>query len=444
MEITNGAWAAIAAGTASLGVLAGGFNNIKAQLHRFYSLFVVTVTVEDAVGYAVTIWLQHNLECTRLADINIGGMTDYVRPLKRNQLIALKMVPNTESLWWRGWRPLWCTREWHQFKLRYIRGTFDYRKIIADSLAYFNGITARDKDDRFFVCRKQGTIGFKPMVEFFKNKRGKGDDKEIGDGPDDAVHSVGNRRDKHNCEVMGFATEDIGQPVARDAIDNIVMSDDVKDLWESIQLWYNNVQWYKDYNVPWKYGSLLVGEPGTGKTAFVRAVGQTLNMPVFIFDLQTMNDRDLVENWASILDWAPCIVLVEDIHATFDGVRNVSETGEDARLSFGCLLNTIDGVQNSDGILTFITTNDASKVDKALGGQFATRPGRVDSVVTFPGLDCQGQYKMAKRIMGGFPENKWWPALRIMSSALPTGAQYQAKCTAAALSMLYNKEVTNG
>ena len=96
---------------------------------------------------------------------------------------------------------------------------------------------------------------------------------------------------------------------------------------------------------------------------------------------------------------APCIALLEDIDATFDGRKGMGK-----HLTFDCLLNCIDGAERIEGVFVILTTNDFSKVDAALGGGGQTRPGRVDRVFELPLLNKEGQRQLAARILEEWPE----------------------------------------
>jgi SpoVK/Ycf46/Vps4 family AAA+-type ATPase len=142
------------------------------------------------------------------------------------------------------------------------------------------------------------------------------------------------------------------------------------------------------------------------------------------------------------LSSAPGINVIEDIDAVFNGRNNI--VNPEKGLTFDCLLNTIDGVENSDGVLTIITTNHVDKIDPALGtvnGKISSRPGRIDSVVIMNPPDRSGKFKIAKRILNDYPE--------LIEETLDegendSGAQFQERCTMLALNKYWedkNKEI---
>lgn len=217
-----------------------------------------------------------------------------------------------------------------------------------------------------------------------------------------------------------------------------------KDGWEQIVIReYTGIKDTFDFEVKHNNHSYFSNEivsHNTGKSAFTRALAQELNMPIVVFDLSTMNNSDFANAWDTALEYAPCIALFEDIDAVFDGRKNIANTGMEQGLSFDFLLNVIDGVQNSDGVFKIVTTNNPDKIDPALGNvcngdEMSTRPGRIDRVVHFSALDNEGKEKMAQRILGDFPREKWQ---HIFEKAHDdTGAQFQERCCRVALQLFW-------
>ena len=251
---------------------------------------------------------------------------------------------------------------------------------------------------------------------------------------DDTVYHEGLAVDKYNSEIIGWKFDDVGQPRRDDAVEMLSLTQEAVDAYNDILDWRKREEWYKSHLIPWKLGWLLAGIPGTGKTAFARAVGQACNMPIFILDLASMTNSDFVEAWEQVMDWSPCIVLIEDIHAVYEGPKRIADIGKEAGLTFDCLLNVLDGVENTDGIVTIITTNDVNVVDTTLGGTFGfseddvkhRRPGRIDRVVHFEVLDMAGREKMASRILDEMPESERVGAVVVGDGM--TGAEFQDHC----------------
>ena len=120
-------------------------------------------------------------------------------------------------------------------------------------------------------------------------------------------------------------------------------------------------------------------------------------------------------------------------------------------LTFDCLLNCLDGVERSDGVFTIITTNDIAKVDPALGQPrklpdgtvefISTRPGRIDKAVELTYMEAQDKKRMAKRILGEYPEEHRHILEFIdrYADLQETPAQFQERCGQIALRHFWNE-----
>ena len=159
---------------------------------------------------------------------------------------------------------------------------------------------------------------------------------------------------------------------------------------EEVRRWLKSEDWHKARGIPWRRGWLLHGGPGTGKTSLIRAIAEDFDLPVYVFDLATLFNNELQIEWQKMLSCVPCVALFEDIDAVFEGRQN--KVG--GHLTFDCLLNCIDGIERTDGVLLVITTNHLDRLDAALGvpsAQVSTRPGRIDRVLELHGLDDAGR-----------------------------------------------------
>lgn len=267
----------------------------------------------------------------------------------------------------------------------------------------------------------------------------------------------------------------------------------LEDMWLSpeaerfvldAERWIDAKQWYRERSIPWRMGALLCGIPGSGKTSIVRALGFRHKLPVFSLQLSLIGNDDLFKYFTKASECAPCILLIEDVDGVFHGRKNVLAEENPAEyhmmrrmaamsrprtasaqgdifgredepeplfkppLSFDTLLNCIDGVDSSEGILLVMTTNDITKVDQALGRpvegeeSLSTRPGRLDRVVRFGYLGPEGYRKISSRILKGFPDLE--QALLAREELHPRDlapAQWQEICRAAALTAKFDGEL---
>jgi len=423
-------------GAAIVGVVVGFWSYIKLYASKIFSLFVVRIEFNRQTGVAFAILLNKKFKCSPLGKKLYTGYHEYVRPNKRNQIVAFEEIPKEATIWWRGKRPLLVSGSIESLSITFVRGFYKRDELILEAVNAFNDEKNRKnwkKGDRFRVKKKYGTIG---------SSKQEGQLKQTSDEAPVASQEPPDAN-KHTKRPIGWTREEIGQPKADGAMDKLSLSADSLNAMKEALLWRDSEQWFKERSIPWKRGWLLHGEPGTGKTAFTRALGQELNMPIFSFDLATMTNKDFSDAWSDTMGWSPCIALFEDIDAIFKGRENIAVKGMENGLTFDSFLNCIDGVENTDGIFVIITTNDVNVIDPAIGNivngeGMSTRPGRIDRAIEFELLDRDGRIKMATRIMEGLAEDKW--KYFIDKYDKDTGAQFQERCCRLALRLFWEEK----
>lgn len=180
---------------------------------------------------------------------------------------------------------------------------------------------------------------------------------------------------------------------ARRGLGAIVLPGHLVDLAEEIRAWLVDEEWYASHDIPWRMGVLLHGMPGTGKTSFIRAIAEELDLPVHVLHLGQMKDEDLLHHWSEIMNDTPGIVLIEDIDTVFHGRDHVR--GHYGNLTFDTVLNCVSGVSVARGLLLFVTTNHLDLVDEAL----RDREGRIDYVIEVGPMGHGERVALARRIL---------------------------------------------
>ncbi len=129
-------------------------------------------------------------------------------------------------------------------------------------------------------------------------------------------------------------------------------------------------------------GALLLGVPGTGKSAFCKALGAETNRPTLILDVGSLmgslvgSTEANVRRALKMIDaMAPCVCMIDEVEKALSGVGSSGQTdsGVSARL-FGTFLTWLNDHQSD--VFTICTCNDISK----LPPEFA-RAERFDGVV---------------------------------------------------------------
>jgi hypothetical protein len=420
----------------SIGVMWG---QIRAFFAYISSYVIVTVKIDDSTAWNILVeHCRTQYKESRFGQKNYSTIQEYIRPKGRYGHIAQANTPQ-RTLFFKGCLPLFMgmTKSDNNsggtnLQLTYIRGTFDIEEMLVSAVEKYDEENhAKDSARRRFYVKKV----FGKAVS--NDRDGDSDSKAFAtDAPISASAWLGRR-------PLKWKPEEIGSPVSQVPFQNLAYTDEVKEFKTEIVRWKNSEKWFKEKSIPWRMGGGLFGPPGTGKTSFVRAVGQELDLPIHVYDLTTMSNEELTLFWRRSLNAAPCIVLFEDLDRVFDEERNVKGTMGKAPLTLDCLLNCINGVDPADGILVLVTANDVSKLDPALGvpdetGK-STRPGRLDRVVNFGPLNESGRREVAKRIFADCPEEI---ETQVAEGAGETGAQFENRCSKLALARYWGKNGT--
>ncbi|MDR3318576.1 MAG: ATP-dependent zinc metalloprotease FtsH [Clostridiales bacterium] len=146
-------------------------------------------------------------------------------------------------------------------------------------------------------------------------------------------------------------------------------------------------------------GVLLVGQPGTGKTLFAKAIAGEANVPFYSISgsdfvemfvgVGASRVRDLFEDAKKNM---PCIVFIDEIDAVGRQRGTGMGGGHDEReQTLNQLLVQMDGFETNSGIIVMAATNRADILDPAL-----LRPGRFDRQIYIHMPDVRGREEILK------------------------------------------------
>lgn len=176
--------------------------------------------------------------------------------------------------------------------------------------------------------------------------------------------------------VTVFVDQDGDVETEKEKITNLVKREEVfleedmkKQIYRSIDEFFtNNGEFFKTYNIPYKRGILLYGDPGNGKTTLVKSIANSISAPVAYWQItEYTSSYSINEVFSTVAKMAPMVLVIEDIDSMPEEVRSF-------------FLNTLDGATSKEGIFLIGTTNYPEKIDPAL----INRSGRFDRAYEIP------------------------------------------------------------
>jgi hypothetical protein len=176
-------------------------------------------------------------------------------------------------------------------------------------------------------------------------------------------------------------------------------------------------------------GVLLVGVPGSGKSAFAKALGAETGRPTLLLDVGGLmgslvgQSEQNVRQALKIADaMSPCILFVDELEKALAGLGSQGDSGVSTRM-FGTLLTWLS--DHTSDVFFVGTSNDISKLPPEFG-----RAERFDGLffLDLPSAVEKGLIWQMYRKQFGIPANQPRPA-----DADWTGAEIKSCCRLSAL-----------
>lgn len=196
-----------------------------------------------------------------------------------------------------------------------------------------------------------------------------------------------------------------------------------------VQKWLDAEKWYSDRDIRYYRSILCHGKCGTGKSQLVLEIARKLDLPIFIFHLETFDDSEFLDAIKELYSY-PAIILFEDIDCVWNGREGKNK--EFGSLSFQTFINALSGTNSVKSKFVFTTTNNIDKLDSAL-----IRAGRCgDEIIELESLNMEQKRKLAEIYLD---KNEEIVNLVLKDSDKLSTAEFESKCVREALSLFWNK-----
>ncbi|NWF67131.1 MAG: ATP-dependent metallopeptidase FtsH/Yme1/Tma family protein [Campylobacterales bacterium] len=173
-------------------------------------------------------------------------------------------------------------------------------------------------------------------------------------------------------------TQDIFPQKSDIKFEDVAGIEEVKEELVEIIDFLKNPTLYKDFGAKMPKGVLLVGPPGVGKTMIAKAVAGEAGVPFFYHSGSSfvqiyagVGPKRVRELFSKAKSVAPSIIFIDEIDAV--GKARGGFRNDEREATLNQLLTSMDGFEDSSGVIVIAATNKIDMLDDAL-----LRSGRFD------------------------------------------------------------------
>ena len=470
MTLSNLNFTSIAGLTAVGAIVATSWRYVSRFGRYVVGIFIGTAILKDDAGAAAMSFAFSRSMKSPIGTRLFGGYESYVHPKRWHESVAYEGI-NSDPILIKykksyalvslgggkgGESSVGVVDEWWKLVyVRYFRWSFNIEQFTIDAIEHYNSEkrqTRQAKDEnskrglimnRFKVIRFSGNTISNDEYEPVRGKATANASDSAGPVGGSGTRNAENLIMTGVYRLLKWSRQDLQlrPEEGQSAFTGYPFPKEIQDAIKELELWLTHEKWFRSKSIPWRRGWLLHGIPGTGKSTLVRALGMSFDLPVYVFDLASMNNDRFARQWDDMLSNTPCIALIEDIDNIFDGRKYIGSVNPNiSHLTFDCLLNCISGVKQADGVFLVITTNHLDKLDPAIGvpdsNGKSSRPGRIDRALHLGLMEREQRSALANFILSDYPD---LIDATIDAGEGETAAQFQSRCAQIALGKFWSE-----
>lgn len=412
------------------------FQQVRGFLLKFFHIFWKDRTVTYDFAESFYFKLAEKSRMMHFDDYILVPEPCFSIKHKVSVPVLFKMFKFEIALY-KGFVPIFLVgKEAGELSVQYLKFTFPFEKLFTevaeDTYDNISKQIDKKKRDRFFIELKRGR-SLKPTIhsrDFTPNTSPASTDNSAPAPRPTILNKWIVWHRKLNGRILGINPNELHWYTPDSSQNKYQITQIGQSIISQVNKWLNSEVWYSQRNIAWRRGILLHGKPGNGKSSMVLETARRCGIPLFVFDLSSMDNAEFDKALQEICSDS-AIILFEDLDVVFNGRKNLTRSSQYGGLTFDFFINKLSGVNSIKNKFIFVTTNNLENVDSAI-----KRPGRIDEIIEIPPLTVAEKTKLATAILD--KENISLVVRVVEEGINDTAAEFENRCIQTALENLWD------